>query len=176
MNKSLVAFLSFVAGCAVGGFCVNWYLKDTYKQQADEEIASVKEVYAKMAEEKLNKSSEEIVKHFGYDTSKKDSILNYVKEKEAEMAEKESPNERQLPYRITDDMYADPDPYFEKVSCTYYVARDEVIEDISNEPIEIDTIGDQNLSIFRGSDEDLMYIRNEELGIDYEIARNDYDE
>ena len=176
MNKGLLAFVSFAAGCAAGGFCVNYYLKDTYRKQADEEIASVKEVYAKMAEEKLNKSSDDVIRHFGYDSSKKDSVLNYIKEKEAEMAEKESPNERPLPYRITDDMYADPDPYFEKVSCTYYVSRDEVIEDISNEPIELDTIGEQNLSIFRASTDDLMYIRNEELGIDYEIARNDYEE
>ena len=165
-----------MAGCAVGGFCVNYYLKDKYKQIADEEIASVKEVYSKMAEEKLNKSPTEVVKHFGYDSSKKDNILNYVKEKEAEMAEKESPNERPLPYRITEETFADPEPYFEKVSCTYYVSRDEVIEDISNEPIEIDTIGPQNLSIFRASTDDFLYVRNEELGIDYEIARNVYEE
>jgi len=82
----------------------------------------------------------------------------------------------QRPYVITAQQFVDEERDFSKVTVTYFTV-DDVLMDEDHTVIDMidDTIGDESLACFgaAGSPSNLVYVRNENLQIDYEVIRED---
>ena len=79
------------------------------------------------------------------------------------------------PYIITHDEYFEAEKDYETISLTYFQLDDTLVDE-SDQPIENtdETVGDEHLTRFgSGSkDKNIVYVRNDKLGIDYEITRS----
>lgn len=89
------------------------------------------------------------------------------------VAREENPNE---PYVISTDEWAKNEPAHEQVQLTYFAESDDLVDDQSV-PVrnEQQVVGEDNLTRFgHGSgDRNIVYVRNERLGMDMEIIRTD---
>lgn len=193
MNTTLKDLCTLGVGVIAGALICRKYYENKYKTIAEDAIASVKNIYTTPKSEK----SEEIKKE---ETEKPDSTevkspvndVIYTKVEpnrftdykgcwtskdapEREMAEKEAPREEdKRPYIITEEMYTDEEPYFEKTSCTFYVPNHVVVDDLSREVVEPGVIGEDNieylLKMAQNGDFQIIYIRNESISVDMEIS------
>lgn len=83
----------------------------------------------------------------------------------------ENPND---PYVISTDEWAKNEPTHEQVQLTYFADSDDLVDDKSVPVRNVEqVVGDDNLTRFgHGSgDNNIVYIRNERLGMDMEIIR-----
>ena len=163
-NKDLmINIFVFAAGAAIGS-AVTWKLvKTKYEQIAQEEIDSVKEVFAKRAS--MMKPSLEEYK----------AKLNDLAYEAAEVEEKEENTEKEdtesmefkAAYVISPEEFGDCD--YETVTLTYYA--DGVVTDDFDEPIDNveDLIGPDALNTFGEYEDDSVFVRNDEKMCDYEI-------
>lgn len=169
MSEGLKNTIIFAVGAAVGS-AVTWkLLKTKYEQIANEEIASVKETYAKKSLEEIEKKSDddyeeiidedeiknlaEIISQNGYneEESIKEGLKNMVKG----------------PYVISPDEYDEND--YETETLYYY--PDGVLTDTyDNIIVDIEeTVGKESLTRFGEYEEDSVFVRNDDLETDYEI-------
>lgn len=174
MNIKLI--FAFIAGAAVGS-AVTWKLvKTKYERIANEEIASVKEVFsrrtkdAETSEEEIKtidveekptiqeiKEYVDVIKDAGYSN-------NIQKGGEASMSGGD-------PYTIMPEEVGTMDGY-DLIDLTYYA--DGVLED-ENYEIVVDvaeTVGVESLNSFGEYDDDVVFVRNDKRKIDYEIVRD----
>ena len=79
--------------------------------------------------------------------------------------------ESEDPYMISVDEFSDSHEEYRKVSCTYYTEDNVLCETAHNEKIDICHAGIENIRILRAHDIDVIYVRNDYLGIDYEIDK-----
>ena len=90
------------------------------------------------------------------------------------------PTEDELPYIITEAEYADPVPANDKIALKYYVDGDILIDEVTHEILDVSsTISEANLNVLvNNNDEDIIYVRNNKKGTDYEVTmdENDYAE
>lgn len=178
INKILI----FAAGVAIGvaiGSAVTWKLvKDKYKKLADEEIASVKEVWSKKyptvkdvaeacANEGVNVDVTLQPKQLNTDFKDYRSVQNIIAEnKYADKKEEENYMDK---YVISPEEYGESELPSE--SLTYWA--DGVITDEANciwddDDIE-ETIGKESLTHFGEYEDDSVFVRNETLDKEYEI-------
>lgn len=174
MNIKLI--FAFIAGAAVGS-AVTWKLvKTKYEQIANEEIASVKEVFSRKAKD--TKVSTE--KNEAADVEEKPTIQE-IKEYVDVIKEAGYTNDVQKggavsmsggdPYTITPEEVGTMDGY-DLIDLTYYA--DGVLED-ENYEIVVDvaeTVGVESLNSFGEYDDDVVFVRNDKRKIDYEIVRD----
>lgn len=76
------------------------------------------------------------------------------------------------PYLITQEQFLANDPEHEQENCLYFVNDKTVLQVYGQEVIEIDRIGEVNLTLFPEESEGverIICVRNEGLGFDYEI-------
>lgn len=95
-----------------------------------------------------------------------DEEWNYEREVEKRVPE--------FPYVITQEEFLENEPEYPQETVTYFVG-DDVLVDSKDQPMEADsTVGDSNLMRFgHGSkDNNIVYVRNDTLEIDYEILRS----
>lgn len=155
----------FVAGAAIGS-AVTWiFIKKKYEQLAQEEIDSVKEVFAKRNRSESGEPetvTEETPKFSEEEYDKYESIANTYAD---------STNDRVndfAPKVITPDEFDEFEDY-DKFSLTYYadgVLTDEndcLIEDVEG------TVGVESLTHFGEYEDDSVFVRNDRLKCDYEI-------
>lgn len=161
-NRDLIInIVVFAAGAAIGS-AVTWKLvKTKYEQIAQEEIDSVKEVFAKRAA--CEKPSLEEYK------AKLNDLKYEMEEEKEEKEETESMDKtsKVMAYVISPEEFGDCD--YETVSLTYYA--DGVVTDDFDEPIEDveDLIGPDALNTFGEYEDDSVFVRNDEKQCDYEI-------
>ena len=172
MSNKILNVVIFAVGAAIGS-AVTWKLvKTKYQQLADEEIASVKEVYSRRNKEK--KEDVTIVKNeISFEDYKKMlGDLKYGLEQEESTSEgKEEAavvvdfNE---PYVITPEEFGENEDY-ETVSWTYYA--DEILADEANNAVSDfdNTVGDDFFNHFGEYESDSVFIRNDKTKTDYEI-------
>ena len=174
MNIKLI--FAFIAGAAVGS-AVTWKLvKTKYEQIANEEIASVKEVFSRKAKD-TEVSTE---KNEDADVEEKPTIQE-IKEYVDVIKEAGYTNDVQKggevsmsggdPYTITPEEVRTMDGY-DLIDLTYYA--DGVLED-ENYEIVVDvaeTVGVESLNSFGEYDDDVVFVRNDKRKIDYEIVRD----
>lgn len=170
MNSGLSKFLIFTAGAAIGSV-VTWKLVRTkYEQIANEEIESVREYYARKDKEKLTDEAygedeeepngreeyEDLVRDMGYSGEKK--------KEEARM-------EDNRPYVISPEDYEDSDYTTETLD---YYEGDGVLVDAYGDVVENvdELVGADFASHFGEYEKDTVYVRNDEIEIDYEICRD----
>ena len=174
----------FSAGAAIGSI-VTWKLIEAkYKQIADEEIASVKEVFTvrkKTTEDEEEDESEEDSPTIAeeYHNEDKPDLMEYSKivdeegydseAIESKLESKPKPIDHDEPYVISPDEFGEFDDY-EQISLTYYEGdgfladdMDELVDDIE------DVVGFESLNHFGEYEEDAVHVRNDRLKADYEI-------
>lgn len=188
MNYKLFSVLTFVAGASIGSLVTWKIVKDKYERIAQEEIDSVKEVFAKN-KPALEDCTEEIIRP----SDNKPSVIEYaakiadlgysgeaVKEEKSEYEEENNEGEE-------DDSMADDKPYvisqedfdesdYDTDTLTLYA--DGVLTDSwYNEPISDsdikDMVGKDAVENFdKYAEGDTVYVRNDAREIDYEIQRD----
>lgn len=172
MKRILSNAVIFAAGAAIGSV-VTWKLiEEKYKRIAQEEIDSVKEVFARkkvepeVTEEPIKPTIDDVVKETGHvDYSSMVNKLGYVKDEEeggSTMIDK--------PYVISPEEFGDCD--YETVSLVFYADGvladdyDEVVTDIGS------TVGIGSLQTFGQYEDDSVFVRNDRLKTDYEILKD----
>lgn len=175
MSNTLSKVLIFVAGAAVGSV-VTWKLVEAkYKKIADEEIASVKEVFGmthaeEKDEEPVEVEEDDIPEEQTIEQArvilKENGYTNYALTPE-EVEQKMKDVER--PYVIPPEEYGELYDY-DTIELTYYV-EDGVLADDGNEPIDnIDeVVGYDSLRKFGEYEDDAVHVRNDVMKVDYEI-------
>ena len=163
MNNDIKTAIAFTLGATIGSV-VTWLItKEKYKQIADEEINSVKELYKKESQEIREDADKEVM-------NKYDEILdsngyrNYSK--------KESKEEEDLnkPYVIAPEEFEEND--YDTVTLFYF--EDDVVTDEQHNIIDnIDElIGDDALNHFGEYEDDSVFVRNDVTKTDYEILKD----
>lgn len=161
--------LYLVLGGIVGGF-VGWFMTRTYYKK---EIQEIREAHAEMDKKKCeevvqNKEKEEPEE--AYEVNKED-LHEY-----AEMLRKQGysgqSNGHKAPYTIAPDEFGEDDTNYEQLSFTYYA--DGVLTDDNDDPVTnvAEIIGDA-LNHIGEWEPDAVYVRNETLGLEYEILRDE---
>lgn len=182
MNSTLNKIMIFSAGATIGSV-VTWKLvKTKYEQIAQQEIESVREAFEthetkEATKEELVDDSEEPdeaeevteVKQYkatlvgaGY-LDKHDELLN----------QEEVYNNMDRPYVISPDDYGDPDIGYDTESLDYYEG-DGVLTDSFGEVIENvdELVGEDFATHFGDYERDSVFVRNDEMEVDYEILRD----
>ena len=187
MSSKGIAFLAFIAGAGVGSVCTWQLLKRKYEQIAQEEIDSVKAVFAEKKPETVirkeeNENLDKDNKIKADQAKLKPDLINYA----AKLAEEgytnyasatnknekeEKVNMVEKPYIISPEEFGDFDEYT-KLSLTYY--SDEVLADENDEIVDdIDeTVGADFADHFGEYEDDSVFVRNDRLKCDYEILRD----
>ena len=158
MNNKITCALTFLAGAAIGYIVTRKMLETKYAQIADEEIESVKEVYAQAEKERAAKEEYEArAAEYASAIEPEEKIIE-VKEVETMIK----------PRVISADDYGDCD--YDIVNLTYYA--DGILADEYGEVVEDvdETVGSDFASHF--DEGDSVFIRNDGLRIDYEINRD----
>lgn len=178
MNCKLNSFIIFAAGAVVGSV-VTWKLiKTRYEQIAQEEIDSVKEIYAKREHNATIKDGAEVA--VGEESTEGSHVLSEMRGAYAAIAKEAgyiNPEKEEdtvvveKPYIIVPDDFDMND--YNTESLNYYADGvltdycDNVIDDPEN------IIGDIDPSEHFGEyEEDTVYVRNDVTKCDYEILRD----
>lgn len=180
MNTNIKTILAFVLGAGVGSLLTYQVLNEKHEQELEDQFNALVDefeqqenspypvpqrgdVFIVESADQIEERSNEIIRN--YNKLYKPSLDEVVEEKIA-----------QNPYIIdvNDFNSLRSDIICDKVSLTYY-QDDDVLIDEDEEIISnvYDIIGNEALTSFGkyGPDPDIVYVRNERLGIDYEIAR-----
>lgn len=173
--------LVFTAGAAIGSVVTWKIVKTKYEKIAQEEIESVKEVFSKITnenvfdEENSDETEDDISEEEAIEKEKEayDELVhgagytNYsdIKQEEADNMDK--------PYVIEPEEFGECE--YATVSLTYYEG-DKVLTNEDNDIIDNvdELVGADFASHFGEYEEDSVFIRNDELEIDFEILK-DYD-
>lgn len=176
-NRSLFS-LGFIIGAASGA-TVAWYLlKDKYETLAQEEIDSVKEVFARREQEMKDETVKRNVAEGIKDSDRtKPDLKEYAEQLKKNgytrysdlSADDGGVSDKQTkPYVIPPEQFGDNEEH-EQISLTYYAdgvladENDEVIEDVE------DAVGIDSLNHFGEYDDDSVFVRNDARKCDYEI-------
>lgn len=176
-NRSLFS-LGFIIGAASGA-TVAWYLlKDKYETLAQEEIDSVKKVFARREQEMKDETVKRNVAEGIKDSDRtKPDLKEYAEQLKKNgytrysdlSADDEGVSDKQTkPYVIPPEQFGDDENY-DQISLTYYAdgvladENDEVIEDVE------DAVGIDSLNRFGEYEDDSVFVRNDTRKCDYEI-------
>lgn len=173
MRNSMVNVLLFAAGALIGSAVTYKFVEKKFKKIADEEIASVKEMYKKKVE-KTDDDLPETIKNpttprtmmikEAFDICKDNGYLNKNEKKEKEAEDMTNP------YVISPEDF-DENGY-DTLTLIYYA--DEVLADEADNIIEEDEIENliciEALSSFGDyGEDDSVYVRNDDRELDIEI-------
>ena len=188
MSKGII--FSFLAGAGIGSLVTWRMLRTEYERRTQEEIDSVKEVWARKygesepTEPEQNDISEAKAKAEA--AREKPSITEYAsklqeqgyvkysnmtKPSNAEEEKVEEDESMDRPYVISPDDFGDISGY-DAISLTYFA--DGVLTDDDNEPVEDvdDVVGADFADHFGEYEDDSVFIRNDRLKADYEILKD----
>lgn len=173
--KSAVGFLIFVAGAAIGSAATWYYTKDKYARIAQEEIDSVKEKFSSMKKKEnpeKPKAEEPEESMSVADYAKQLSKKGYTMYSNADILdeEEEKVEVTEIPFVIPPEEFGNLETEgYSKICLTYY--SDGVLTDEDDEIVEdVDAwVGKDSLDHFGEYDDDVVYVRNHRLKVDYEI-------
>lgn len=190
-NLYIKASLIFIGGIACGSVATYAILKTKIQKKADEEVEEMRKYVADklrpygIAEKMSEKADEQAVSDI-FEASENGSYVDYVQFYNPEtdeidqevidisVEEAENSPKRELrdkPYIITEDEFTDVLPYYDKVTLAYYPDGGFLMDELHDQSEEIGVVGEENLDIFRESDDTIIYVRNDRLSIDYEIEK-----
>lgn len=177
MNSTLSNILIFTAGAAIGSVVTWKLLKTKYEQLADEEIESVKEVYAKKeAERKAEAEPTEPDDSIVTIENEKPDIYEYANKYRVIVYENDyittegGVMEMDKPFVISPYEFGESD--YDTVSLSYYA--DGVLTDDMDNPIEDveGMVGSESFTHFGEFEDDSVFVRNHNHKTDYEILRD----
>ena len=162
MNKTIIGVGVFVVGAAAGFFAGLFAVRSRYQALADEEIASVKEKFREMRPpiEKEKKPKETGKKEYA-------DVLKTIGYSPAVKAEEIKP------HVISPEEFGGLTGY-EEVSLSYY--QDGTLTNDEDKPLSDDWIktnlgGRDIFTHFGEYEDDSVYVRNDNLRVDFEILR-----
>lgn len=196
------ALLLFLSGAAIGSAATWYFTKKKYEAIANEEINSVKEVFARkysseppcdceaekqeatiidlqdLADKAKDKPDiidyASKVKDLGYtnDQFEENSETDLETAKEIAEVREDLDKRNPDPYVINPDQFGEREEY-EVISIFYYA--DKILADDNDELIEdVDgLVGSDSLLTFGQYDDDAVFVRNERLQTDFEILRSE---
>lgn len=174
----------FAAGALAGAAVAARAVRDKYQQEAEEEIAEMRDYYRELRKENVEKypvqneeaeaEKEENTKD-EYNKIVKD-YTNYTQYNDTETKEnkKEEKEERTNyePFIIDAEEFGE-DPSYDTTTLTYY--KDKVLTNDLDDVIDYSVAGEENLKIFdEYPDCKAIYVRDDIYMVDYEIIRDPY--
>ena len=172
---------AFVVGAITGSIATWYFAKKKYERIAQEEIDSVKEVFARKEFDsrvkETTKAGEEIAKGLNdgirlaaEQAKDKPDLMRYtamVQKYGGTVEEKEAPMNEKIPYVIPPEEFGEFDDY-ERISLTYYA--DGVLTDENDEIVDdVEEIVGDGLDHFGEYEDDSVFVRCDERKCDYEI-------
>jgi len=166
-------FVIFVAGAAFGFFTARLLLRSKYEQIAQDEIDSVKETLHReiknadaRAKARFAKEKPDVVSKEYSSILKKEGYHEYSRSRR-DTAKMPKPDISDVPFVISPDQFGET--YNETISLTYYA--DGVLTDGDDRKVEDaeETVGPDALDSFGQYEEDSVYVRDDKIGVDYEI-------
>lgn len=189
-TRDIVMFMTGLGIGSIGAvLAVRGYYKNYYETLCNEDIQSYIEY--KDAESKNNETVEvnpdkestdetgekkeavdyqAIIQKLNYsEFSKSEAELEKEKEAAKKREEVDTSVENDTPYVIGPDDFAN-DSTFEKVTLTFF-SGDEVFMTVNEEVLQsgMEMIGRENLDRFGEYESEVLYVRNELQGVDYEV-------
>lgn len=182
----------FAAGALAGAAIAARAVRDKYQQEAEEEIAEMREYYRELRKENVEKypvQSEEVEAEKEESTKDEyDEIVkgytNYTQylskaaakyfDTETKENKKEEKEERTNyePFIIDVEEFGE-DPTYDTATLTYY--KDKVLTNDLDDVIDYSVAGEENLKIFdEHPDCKAIYVRDDIYMVDYEIIRDPY--
>ena len=165
----------FILGAAVGAVGTWLYLKKKYEDKAEEEIASVRELY----NTKLHEKEKPVKEKFDVDYMENGKITAHKTDSEEwkEFVEVVRQSKQRLvsdhPYPISPEEFA---VYSDYETIELHLYNDGVITDDNDELVDddiTDMIGSDFADYFGEYEENAVFIRNDERQVDYEILKED---
>lgn len=178
MMSKFTAPAAFFAGLAIGGAAAWYCAKEKYARIAEQEIASVKETYARREQEQEQTGGNPATTLPHGRALEKPSIIDYAqKVQEAGYADysrtveaKRGPIPGELPYIIFPDEFGEIEAYT-KVSLTHFA--DGVLADEYGEVIDhVEEIVGDALRHIGEYEDDCVHVRNDAKKCDYEILED----
>ena len=168
----------FGAGALVGAVVAAKAVREKYQQEAEEEIAEMREYYRE--KEQKRKEAEEyeaIVEETETETEYKEIVkdegyTNYTQYNDVKPEEKIDDVEDEWTPSIIDPEEFGEDPSYDTATLTYF--KDGVLADEVDEVMDPKMVGEENLKIFDEFGARSIYVRNDEHMIDFEIIRDEY--
>ena len=184
MNIIVKEAAIFGIGAGIGFLVGKKIYKEKYRKEADEDIAAVKDFKTKRINEmKRNimdveiETTEDAVDISEEDLQTNESIVmqynKIEKEGEVERPEMAKPVTNMSIYVISEEEFLE-DGKYDKVSLEYY-EEDKVLVDERDIPVDDpdQIIGEGTLDDFVISEDNEMYIRNDDISVDYELTRSE---
>lgn len=176
----------FAAGALAGAAVAARAVRDKYQQEAEEEIAEMRDYYRELRKNAKTPNEDTIVEENSEeekeenDKNEYDEIVknytNYTQYNDIETKEnkKEEKEERTNyePFIIDVEEFGE-DPTYDTATLTYY--KDKVLTNDLDDVIDYSVAGEENLKIFdEHPDCKAIYVRDDIYMVDYEILRDPY--
>lgn len=170
MNNILSKCFIFAAGAAIGSAVAWKIVKTKYEKIANEEIESVREMYAKRAAKEEDIVEEEPDADVDEELVERSEYSRIIEDAEYGEPDEEVEDDMVGPYVIPPDDF-DEEGY-DTMSLYYY--DDGVLENMhTKEVIENvdELVGTESLTHFGEYEDDSVFVRNDRLRLDIEILR-----
>lgn len=182
----------FAAGALAGAAVAARAVRDKYQQEAEEEIAEMRNYYRELRKENVEKypvqneeaeaekeentkdEYDEIVKGYTNYTQYLSKAAAKYFDTETKENKKEEKEERTNyePFIIDVEEFGE-DPTYDTATLTYY--KDKVLTNDLDDVIDYSVAGEENLKIFdEHPDCKAIYVRDDIYMVDYEIIRDPY--
>lgn len=182
----------FAAGALAGAAVAARAVRDKYQQEAEEEIAEMRDYYRELRKENVEKypvqneeaeaekeentknEYDEIVKNYTNYTQYLSKAAAKYFDTETKENKKEEKEERTNyePFIIDVEEFGE-DPTYDTATLTYY--KDKVLTNDLDDVIDYSVAGEENLKIFdEHPDCKAIYVRDDIYMVDYEIIRDPY--
>lgn len=182
----------FAAGALAGAVVAARAVRDKYQQEAEEEIAEMRDYYRELRKENVEKypvqneeaeaekeentkdEYDEIVKGYTNYTQYLSKAAAKYFDTETKENKKEEKEERTNyePFIIDVEEFGE-DPTYDTATLTYY--KDKVLTNDLDDVIDYSVAGEENLKIFdEHPDCKAIYVRDDIYMVDYEIIRDPY--
>ena len=177
MKSILKGAIIFCIGAGMGSFVTIALIKKKYEDKYNEELAALREHYIKKEEREEPEETvyETIVENEGYvsyDTIKQPEVTEIVKKVIDNFDESPPEDYPEEPFVIDESDFSEKELYFDKVEADYYVGDGALVDENEEMLIIDDSIGFENLEKFLSDEsQDIMWIRNAELGVDYQVSK-----
>lgn len=184
--KIVKGCLLFGAGFIAGAVVAARVVRDKFRQEAEEEIAEMREYYREKERGlKQNDDSQPVEEKEDKKENEKEKYEKIVKEKGYVDYAQYNDTKPDKKDEVVDDEEVDPcppiiidpeefgeDPSYDTVTLTYF--KDGVLADEVDEEVDPKIVGLDNLETFNEFGARSIYIRDELEMIEYEIIRDDY--
>lgn len=191
MNSIIIKAGIFAAGLGIGFFAGKKFYQEKYRKMADEDIASVNEMTTRRIndmkkaimdldadeEENVENSTTEDIEDISDEELKTNEriVMQYNKavKKEGEVESIRQKPTKAMIYVISEEEYMEEGDY-DKVSLEYFEGDKTLVDDRDIPVDDPDAIiGEGTLDDFVISDDAEMYVRNDNISIDYELTKSE---